>query len=106
VQIGTFENIRADLKASKGKELNKIYNALPGLLDKYDHDTWIKDLLDWIKRTFADTRKRCVLIIDDLLENYSQLNDQDKASFRKDLLAISEIHMTVYERLQALFDAL
>mgnify|MGYP001185041782 CR=1 FL=1 len=101
-----IENIRQDLERCGSGDVKKILSSLSSLLKKYDRDKWDKNWRDFFKRLFKGNREKCILMIEDLLDSEDKLSESEKTEMRKDLLATSEIYMTILEKLKALFGAM
>lgn len=99
-------NIREDLKKASNREIKDIYNSLKKLLNKYDNDTFIKNIKDFLKKVLKSKREKCSLFFEDIIEGIDSMSDKTKQELKKDLLDLSNIHRTIFEDLAALIGAL
>jgi len=100
------ENIIVDIEQANKNDIDQIYNALNKALHQFDKDSFAKNLIDSIKKIFSTKRKKCKLIIIDIIESKDKLTAKEKQLLRNHLLDISNIHRTLIENIISILDAL
>ena len=101
------DNVKDDIKKASGRDIDALYSSLKKALKKYDGDPFLKNVCDLFKRAFTfDKRKRCLIVLDDILEELNKPGFSRKEELRHDLLDISNIHRSFLENLIALLENL
>lgn len=92
-------NIQNDIKQANNKKISEIYKKLKELLKEFDKDSVFKNAKDLIKRAllFADKRRLCLLILQDIFDSKDSLSDDQKQRLLKKLNEIADIHRTLGE---------
>lgn len=99
-------NILKDIDEAKSSDVSKIYSALVSALRKFDRDSALKNLFDFLTGLLKTKRQKCKLIVSDIIDSRSKLTSDEKELLRKEFLDISNIHRTLLEDIRALLDAL
>lgn len=101
-----IKNIDEDIREANSNQINELYISLNNMLNKYDNDKFMKNLIDILKKLFRSKRQKCKLILEDLIEEIYKPNFTKKEELRKELLEISNIHRSFLENLIALLENL
>lgn len=92
-------NILKDIEECSSCERDEICNALYNSLKKYDNDSGIKNLFDSFLLFFSfGTKSKIKRLLEDLFDNYKKMSLETKNNLKIELIQISRIHLTFFER--------